>query len=783
MYVKQNLRFFLIFGVVAGILISCVSQPQPAARAAGARTVTEVQVYEPNVPFEVLPDRVVQGERDAIAESPMRLTSRYFRRETTREIEKDLSALPQLSAPNYPLLETLYNLALEEALQNEEEDGTFRTGALWAGVWTRDIAYAVHLGLGPVFPELSYNSLMRKVNDMPEVIQDTGTGGAWPVSTDRVVWAIAAWDLYKVTGDSSFLADIYEILANTARRDIRVAYDQQLGLFLGESSFLDWREQTYPVWMNPVDIYEGYALGTLVGHAEMYNILGEVGALIGAPQSELATWSRYAQAVTEGIHQQLWLEDLGYYSGYQFPKAASGYSDTPLLNQQSDSLGTALAVLTGVAGENAAAAVTGLPVVLYGVPSIYPQNPHAPPYHNKGIWPFVVAYYTWAGAETGNDAAVTHGMQSLMRAAALFMTNKENMVYDTGHSVGTQLNSDRQLWSVAGFLTNVYRVVFGLDYQLDGLGFKPFVPQFLEGPFELANLRYRDALLSIEVQGRGNEIRELRLNGELQDSEFVFPADATGEHRIEIVLADNDPGGSITMGTTDAILPHEPLLESVTVAPDGEISLSWEPVPGAEYYEVLRNGIAVAEIPAGQTEYRERYQDPDTDRIAAFSVRTYNGSPVGSLASSYGLAIPASRSRLYQAEEAAGAAVVGNRGEGFTGEGYVEIDMDSPALRFRIEVNRAGEYALRFRYANGNGPINTENKAALRSVYIDNGERHTLLMPQLGEWQRWEYSNSIVATLDAGSSEVVVRYEDLDRNMHGRINGAWIDHLQVVRIE
>ncbi len=40
--------------------------------------------------------------------------------------------------------------------------------------------------------------------------------------------------------------------------DLHFVREETFGTYLmrGESSFLDWREQTYPRWMEPVDIYE-----------------------------------------------------------------------------------------------------------------------------------------------------------------------------------------------------------------------------------------------------------------------------------------------------------------------------------------------------------------------------------------------------------------------------------------------------------------------------------------------------------------------------------------------
>ena len=48
----------------------------------------------------------------------------------------------------------------------------------------------------------------------------TGTGGSWPVSTDRIIWAVAAWELYKVTGDGKWLDAIYPYIKQSVEDDI-----------------------------------------------------------------------------------------------------------------------------------------------------------------------------------------------------------------------------------------------------------------------------------------------------------------------------------------------------------------------------------------------------------------------------------------------------------------------------------------------------------------------------------------------------------------------------------
>jgi hypothetical protein len=83
--------------------------------------------------------------------------------------------------------------------------GCYYTGAGWTYVWTRDTAYSAALGLGSLDPLRMRNSLTFKLSDRRagwysdtsdvQVVQDSGTGGGYPNSTDRVSWALGAQDV------------------------------------------------------------------------------------------------------------------------------------------------------------------------------------------------------------------------------------------------------------------------------------------------------------------------------------------------------------------------------------------------------------------------------------------------------------------------------------------------------------------------------------------------------------------------------------------------------------
>ena len=237
-------------------------------------------IYE-NDSYAIYADKVVQGEYTGVAETPYRIVSNLNGEEYIWEKKNDHSAFPQLVTP-LPVEEAVYNMSIDECINAVEPDGTLRTGLEWGGVWTRDVSYSTILSMAYMQPQAAMTSLLCKINSKGEIVQDTGTGGAWPCSTDRQIWVGAAWELYKVTGSKEWLEKVYPVAKKSLEVDMRTIYDEETGLAKGESSFIDWRKNSYPLWMESADIYDSKCLGTNMVHyialasaAKMGRILGD----------------------------------------------------------------------------------------------------------------------------------------------------------------------------------------------------------------------------------------------------------------------------------------------------------------------------------------------------------------------------------------------------------------------------------------------------------------------------------------------------------------------------
>jgi hypothetical protein len=675
---------------------------------------------------------------------------------------KNVAAYPAYSS-EYPISDVLYNLALEEMVNAIEPDSTFRTGKEWAGVWTRDISYSIILSMAHLQPRVAMYSLLRKVNKKKKIIQDTGTGGAWPASTDRMIWAVAAWELYKVTGDKDWLQEAYLIIKNSIDVDLNTAYDKQTGLVKGESSFLDWREQTYPGWMQSVDIAESECLGTNAVHYQANLVLGKMASLLHHP-AEASNYTDIAQKIKKGINTYLWQPAQKYYGQYLYGR------NSQILSPRAEALGEALTVIFDIAdSDKQKQIVAHTPVTDFGIPCIFPQIPNIPPYHNNAIWPFVQTFWLWAGAKAANDKAVMESIAAIYRPAALFVTNKENFVADNGDFLGTQINSSNMLWSLSGNISVVHKVLFGIRFNESNLSFEPFVPLALKGTRTLKNFKYRHALLNIEMEGYGNHIKKFLLDGKVL-TKAVIMADLKGEHNIKIILADN----VIASQTINKVANYTTLPAPDAVYENGK--LKWSAISGAKSFKIIKKGKLLSTTKANDISIQDgAYAEYQVIAVDNKGIESFASEPIAVVRKKY--------KQVYEAEEYVEKADYPY--QGFSGKGFSEISLSrNKIVTIPVTVSKDGLYAVDFRYANGNGPTNTENKCAIRTLEMDGKRIGTSLFPQRGkeEWSNWGYSNSIKVHLSKGRHIISLIYEESNENMNEVVNQAMIDQVRLIQI-
>lgn len=767
--ITMDRKLFLITAVAA------------TAAFSGGSVAAEGNIFA-NEAYRWTGDTIVQGEYKAYAPSDIEIISDYSAQphyfmpiEKRWKLKNDISMYPQLRSDNN-LHNAIYNMGLDEMVNAVEPDTTLRTGKEWAGVWTRDVSYSIILSMSYLQPEASKISLMKKVTPDGRIIQDTGSGGAWPVSSDRMIWAVAAYELYKVTGDRDWLEYIYPIIKKSLEDDFEVTYMN--GAVNGETSFIDWREQSYPKWMQTVDIYASQAQNTGAVHVEALDVLSQIAKELGYTD-DAAKYGKMADDLNESIIEKFWMPEKGTMAMYTY-----GH-EYPVINPRSETLGQAFAILYDQLPDSMAAVITeNIPVTPYGPAIFFPQISDMPSYHNNALWPWVASYYTLANAKAGNEQGVMEGIGSVFRPAALFTTNKENFNLDNG-DIATELNSSNMLWCLAGNLAITHRVLFGIRFENDGLYIHPFVPKALAGTRSLEGFDYRGSKVNITVNGYGNEIKEMTVNGKrVKDlSAAVIPAKPKGTYNVVVTMADNDIAPMKINHTANVKAPITPIARfahDVDVAasnPDApyENTLQWQPIEYIAGYIVLRDGK-----PVNNT--RQTSFDATTPGVyqvigvSADGVQSFASEPLSNLPTER--IQPASTSTKILSKEVsyqpAGGVV-----NGYTGSGFYEMDHNTPLVLFEMNADKDGEYFLSLRYANGNGPVNTENKCAVRTVFVDGQKVGTFVMPQRGvaNWDDWGMTNVVPIKLSKGEHKITVGMMPYDENMNINTNHALVDAL------
>lgn len=727
------------------------------------------------LPYEIGADYVVDasflGLREAKAVSETEIVSDYHG-ENTWKLKEDISAFPQFSAANDQMLVALYNLALEETRMNIRTDSTFLTGALWPDTWTRDAVYSIFFTYSWILPEISKLTLEKQtLKDPREALQDTGSGGSWPVSTDRVVWAMAAWEYYLSTGSKTWLEYCYEGLSNTARKDIHVAFNEEIGLFRGETCSMDWRTHTYPNWFSDTNIFESYSSGTNALHLFMYQFLDQTGKILNKPAEETALWQKYHSTVKQALNDRFWSEKDNCYTVYLYPEFL-GYRSTQRVGSMANGL---CAILGASTDEQIRLMTENLPLFPYGAAVLYPTIPDDFSYHNKSVWPVWETPYMYAAKKVKNLAAVEHIMKSLIRQGAMFLTHKENMTYDTGYDRNTALNSDRQLWSVATYIGMVYRIIFGLDMTEAGLTFNPVVPEMFKGPFTLKGFKYRNASLDITVEGYGTEIESLTLDGVVQDLPFLFLAESVGEHLVEIKMKDNTTSEQhkiniVKPGPRKCWSPVEPVI----TLNSGKIS--WQTEPNLKY---RLSGINVdKEI---QSPYELSKETPGFYSVYAVDEKGFESD-----LSNYVIHSP--EIMVVEAEDSRHKGVFSAAHPGYSGRGFVVDLAAHPAdLEFKFAVSKTGDYAINLIGANGHGRHGTY--CAIRSAFVDDVDVGTFIFDAFGDWTKWLNSNYLMLKgLKAGEHTLKIRFnperkgydDNMSRN-NENANDCNIDCLRIIR--
>ena len=706
--------------------------------------------------YEISGDKIEGTAGIATSTDGKSITSNASGKEKTWTLSEDLSATPSFSAPNMPMMEAVYNLSMEETLLNIHDGlygDVFWTGTNWKKVWTRDTAMSVQYSLSWLFPEQTLNSIKEKIlggEEIPKIWEeDTGTGGSYPTSVDRVIMMIACWSLYEVTGDESVLELGYEVTKNTLEQDYHNIYDEASGLFKGETGGLDHRSKTYPDWMDEaeedsiVNIGESKAGNVNIIFAQALNLMAKSGTILGKDEAEIADWQAKYEALKQTINDRLWLDHRGMYASWEYPE----YMGSPVADKV-DVIANGYALMFDIASdEQKQQIMENYPMVVYGADTVWPQKNGrrgAAIDHNRGVWPGWEAALMIGSKENGNYQVAEEVFKSCIRVAGMSLSNKELMNFQTGEGVG----SNRQLWSIAATLAGYYRLLFGMNYSTEGVTFNPYVPAWMEGPYTLSNYAYRDAILNITVEGNGDTLESIIVNDVVKPLDYVLPTDASGTYNIKLIVSDSGNRSKYHFEADSfAVSPDMPVLNE---AADG--TLTWE--EDSELTYRLWTGSEYVPVEGGS-------YTPDRSVYGAYSLVAIDEDGITSEMSKPVIISPEGSKYVYEAEDATyDASCFEATAEGFSGTGYVNDFLKKRTdITFDVEVAEDGKYALTTIYNNYGNACEGQD-GAMRSVIIDGEDVGTMAFPIVGfDFQR---SGNVYVNLLKGTHEITFTYNPDD---------------------
>lgn len=710
---------FLCFIIAISTFISCTKD---TPKSIGAIYSSEE--------FSVYTDSVVQGDL------VVKIDRAFEKRPIT-------DTLPQYHS-DQPLIDALYAMAIQEISATEH---------------FHDIAYSTYLSLASIIPAKALAQLESQIKDTPHgyiILQKDGTGGSWPVTTDRVAWAMAIWEIYKTTGDKTILPRALHAIENTLNCDMRAAWDDRYKLMHGEMTHAETGPSGYPSWMQPVDIYESMSLGTNAMFAKAFNARDSIWNEIG-DKNFTPMWIGIDKEIANSLNTNLWIPKSSFYGQYLY----GGFY--PVLSQANDNLGQALAIIFDIANpEMAKSIISNTPYAAYGISPVFPLHCDSASCSNWN--PVTQAFWNIASAKARNMHAVEKGLAAALRGGAIYAaaTNPHFKLTGNKNALPSGLS-----WSSAGMAAIIHRVIMGMDFTAHAIRFNPIVPNSLPGEKTLSGFKYRNADITVKLYGTGESVKTFTVNG-VPQSDYSLSDTVTGKVTIEITMDNRPPGQSRINNSQQRHMPPMPVIQW-TSSDSGIIRNHTEGIT----YMTFLNGSFIEEISTDTVSFNppEGYS---TMEIVPVSDKLYSGfmnKPHEHISPDAVTIIPSSKMSK------TGTALINDRRRASR---FVESTVDyNTALYFNVYVKDGGDYLFDVSYANGSGPVTDGDKCAIRMLYIDGAEAGPIVMPQRGTWEETGFSNMIHIRLKSGVNHLVLRH-DID-NMNCCANTTLIEYARIIR--
>jgi len=440
-----------------------------------------------------------------------------------------------------------YRLALNTVDINTRR-GILAAGGDYGSEWTRDIAINSWNAASLLRPVVAGQSLWSVTNQKVTIGHQY-----W----DKIIWVIAAYNHFLVTGDKVFLKQAYTCSANTMKELEGTTYDSTYGLFKGPSVFNDgiagYPEPVYEPGNLSSSVLEHKnsafikCLSTNCIYYGAYVALNKMSKLVNENPAVSKDYLTKSETLKSNILKNFYNRDNNTFN-YMIDQNGK-------VNNSQEGLGISFAVMFGIIEGVKANQLIGNAVVSnYGITSICPDFPRysaqKPGRHNTIIWPMVNGFFANASVVAGNYTSFTHELNSLTHLA--LDIDKGNYDFfeiynpytgkpDGGFQDGGNDRQDfhwescrLQTWSATAYLNMVNNGLAGIRITNEGISFSPYLPENIHF-IEIKDLTYRQSVLNIIIKGKGKKIKTFSLNGKKQTVNSIVST-LKGPNKISIEL-------------------------------------------------------------------------------------------------------------------------------------------------------------------------------------------------------------------------------------------------------
>jgi hypothetical protein len=435
-----------------------------------------------------------------------------------------------------------------------EPDAFLRAGAGYQEPWTRDAAINSWQGASIVSPRVARDTMLM-VCEVRDGVTLLAQDNQW---WDQIIWVVAAWRHFLITGDRDFLHEAYGI----GVRSVQILHDDRYahswGLYQGPAVMQDGisgfpdsvRSSELLGEAGSLDHPKAHGimcLSTNLIYLEAYSSLAAMATELNIDEPNYAT--RH-DALASAIEKALWSPEAQSYGYFVMPREDDDGVVSLGLDLHQEALGLAFAVLFDAAQpDRAHQIVRTAHREPKGIVNVWPHmqdfDATHPGRHNVLCWPMVMGYWAQAAAHIGALDEFTTDLMQLVDLVAgsdyhFFETyHAETGAADGGWQAGHSWQSEPdQTWSATALIGVVLTGLFGLEFLPAGLHFRPTVPPRY-APVTVSNLRYRDCVLGIELLGSGSAVVEVRIDGRHIDPTATvhIPADLVGQHQVTVRCA------------------------------------------------------------------------------------------------------------------------------------------------------------------------------------------------------------------------------------------------------